>query len=132
MDMRVRPVLQPPAGTCFQIIEVLKLSATEEIVFYILEGPFYFALCLRSVGKAGDGLAPVMGDKRGKRGIEYRPAGLPAQNNGLFVVIQTLARRAVEVGKTIQVTADQGEEIPAWGEIDILSSGKSKDIRKNN
>ena len=46
VDVSIRSFLQPPLGKSFQIIEILKLPAVEQILFHILKRRFNFSLCL--------------------------------------------------------------------------------------
>ena len=130
MDMSVRTVLQPPTGTCLEIIKVLESPASEQVMLYVLERSFDFSLRFGSSWQTGDGFALVMSNKCRKRRIIYRLSRFPAQYNGLFVIIQTLPGRAVEVKKAVLVASNQGKEMPAQGKIDILPPGKAQNIRK--
>jgi len=92
MDVGVGTIVQPPTGTTLEIIKILKLTATKQVVLHILERSFDFSFGLRPSSHTSDGFALVMGNKGCERRIEYRAAGLPPQYYCLFVIIETLLR----------------------------------------
>ena len=71
-----------------------------------------------------------MGNEAGEGRIDHRPACLPAQDDRLLTVVETLGGRARKMREGILVAADQGEKIPPRGEVKEMPSGEAKDVGK--
>ena len=79
---------------------------------------------------ASDGPALIVGDKGDESGIEDGTSRLPPQDDGLFIVIETLTGQAAKILEGIPVAADEREEVSLQGKIDIVPSGKGQDVGK--
>ena len=77
---------------------------------------------------ASDGPALIVGDEGNESGIEDRASRFPAQDDGLFIVIETLTGQAAKILEGIPVAADEGEEVSLQGKIDIVPPRKAQDI----
>jgi len=71
-----------------------------------------------------------MSDKGNKGWVMDRPAGLPSKHNRLLAVIKALFGDTPKIGKGILMSPDQGVEIPMKGKVNIMSPGKTRDVRE--
>lgn len=130
MHMDIASFTHPPAGNGLQIIKVLKLPTSQQIIFYILKWSLDFTFGLRPATLANNRLTAVKGDEGRKRWIDHRSPCLPAQYHSFFAVIKSLSWCTSEMGEGVMVSSDQGEKIPSLSKIDKMPSGEAQDKGK--
>jgi hypothetical protein len=105
--MQIGFLFEPPPGSDLEVFEVLEVSSAKQVAFYVLKWRFNFPFGFWPALSARNGLALIMGNKGGKRWIEERPAALPPEHHGLFVIIKTLPGHSPKVLEGILMSSDQ-------------------------
>ena len=119
---------QPPAGRGPEVLEVVEFSGVEQVFFDVDERLLYLSLRFRASRFAHDGLAVIMGDEGDEGRIEDGLARLPAKHHRLLPVVEALTRHALEVTEGVTVPADEGMEVPAEGEIDVVPAREPENV----
>ena len=120
MDPYVGDVGQPAAGDFIQMLQGAERTAVEQVCFYIVKGPLYFAFRFRPPGPAGRRPEAVMGSERQEAGIVDRLAMLIAGDDDLHVVVQATGGDSAQVLESMHVLTDRGGEVLTLGEAEIL------------
>jgi len=120
MEMEIAFFSQPPAGVRPEIIEIMELTAAQEISLDVLKRAFDLTFRFRPATLADDRAYSVMGGESSEGRIDQWPARFPAQDNRFLAVVETLGRSSCKMREGIQVAADQGEKIPSRGKVDIM------------
>ena len=128
VDVQVGLLPEPPPCRGPQVLHVLKLPSCQQVALDILKRRFDLSFGLGASRSACDGLALVMRDERGERGVEDRPAALPSQDNRFFVVVQTLFRDSLKVLEGVLMPPDQTVVVMTRREVDVLSARKAQHI----
>jgi len=111
MHMGVAPFADPPAGAGAEIVEILKLAAAQEIALHVLKRALDLPLRFGPASTADDRVTAIVGDEGGKGRVDHRPPRLPAQDDRLLAVVETLGRDTRKMREGVLVAANQGEKI---------------------
>lgn len=130
MDMDIAFIFHPPPGTISDIVDILKFSGIQKIVFDILKRRLDLSFGLGACWFTGDRPALIMGDKGHKRRIVYGLAALPSQDDRFFIIIQAGLWQATKVCKGILMSSNQCMEFSVCCKIDVLPSGKAQNVRE--
>src|SRR5208283_1385338 len=111
MDVQVGLLFEPPPGDRPKVFQILEVSSIEEIPFNVLKRGLNLSLRFGPALPARNGLAVIMGDKGREGWIKDRPSAFPAEDHGLFIVIQTFLRHPSVILESILMSSDQGIKI---------------------
>jgi len=106
VDMQIGFLFEPPPGSDLEVFEVLEVSSAKQVAFYVLKWRFNFPFGFWPAPSARNGLALIMRDKGGERGIEDRPAAFPSEYHGLFTIVETFLRYPTVILEGILMSSD--------------------------
>src|SRR3989339_83040 len=130
MHVDIALLAKPPSGAGAKIVEILELAAAQEIPLPILKRALDLPLRFGPAPPADNRAAAIMGDEGGKGRVDHRPARLPAQDDRLLAVVETLGRGARKMREGVLMAANQGEKIPPRGKVDVMPAGEPEDVGK--
>jgi hypothetical protein len=106
VDMQIGFLFEPPPGSDLEVFEVLEVSSAKQVAFYVLKWRFNFPFGFWPAPSARNGLALIMRDKGGERGIEDRPSAFPSEYHGLFTIVETFLRYPTVILEGILMSSD--------------------------